>query len=105
MYGILGEEGLEAAPDKPWYETLGSVGAGLLETGTKHYALETAKDIEEIKLQTAGLAQPTATNLMLQPTAVGMQPSPGGFPVLPIALGAGVLGSVYLLRSKKKGRR
>lgn len=108
MNGILGEEELEApiAPDKPWYETLGKVSAGLLSVGSKIYTLETQKDIAEMKLQATALAQPSAApSSLLQPTAVSVKPSPAGFPVLPIALGVGVLGIAYLLLSKKKGRR
>ena len=50
MYGILGEEELEAAPSQPWYETLGKVSAGLLQAGSQIYTLETQKDIQEMKL-------------------------------------------------------
>lgn len=108
MYGqaMLGEEEL-GVTEKPWYETLGAVSANLLQAGSQIYALETQKSIEQTRLEAARVRGVTAApSTMLQPAGVAMtQPTGAGFPILPVAIGAGALGVIYLILSRKKGRK
>ena len=101
---IMGEEELEQAPSTFW-SSLGSVSKSLLSTGSQIYAMETQKDIEGTRLQTARLQQAPTLSTMLKPSGIGIAQPASSFPVLPIALGAGVLSIAYLLLTKKKGRR
>jgi hypothetical protein len=108
MYGqaIVGEGELET-PDTSFWDTLGEASKNILQVGSQVYALQTQKDIEETRLQTAALTQPRPVmpNPLLQPTGVSMAPAPSGFPILPVVLGVGVLGVGLLLLTRKKGRR
>jgi len=107
---ILGESELESGTSSggSFWDSLGSVSKTLLSAGSNIYALQTQKDVEQLRLEQARVSAPTAPtgSTLLAPVGASMTQQPSsGFPVLPVAIGAGVLGVIYLIVSKKKGGR